>query len=124
MTLKIKNLESSISFYCGTLGMTLVHKGNTDAYLEWGDAWICLLEREKQPLSNDRYGMDHIALSISELDFFRLAKKITQQNIPFVRKPIFRGGGYSMQFLDPDGILLEYFTGTLSKRMENWNWHL
>jgi metallothiol transferase len=120
LTLRIKNLEISIAFYCDLLGMTLVHQGKKDAYLQWGEAWICLLERDNQPPLEDHYGMDHVAFSINENEFHLLKEKIAKHQISFEREPVYRGGGLSFQFRDPDGILLEYFTGTLEKRMETW----
>lgn len=48
LTLRVRNLEQSLRFYCGLLGMKLVHKGRKDVYLEWGNAWICLLERPEE----------------------------------------------------------------------------
>lgn len=120
VTLRIKHLPTSIAFYCDVLGMELIHRGRKDAYLQWGEAWICLLEREKQPLLEDQYGIDHVALTIDETELPTLAEKISNLSVPIERPLIFRGGGYSFQFRDPDGILLEFFTGTLTKRMETW----
>lgn len=120
LTLRIGNLQKSISFYCDILGMTLVHRAQTDAYLEWGSAWICLLERKEQTYSNNEFGLDHIAFTVEESDFHRLVDRIKNQGISIVREPIKRGGGFSFQFQDPDGIILELFTGSLKKRMQNW----
>jgi metallothiol transferase len=100
--------------------MKLVHRGRTDAYLEWGDAWICLLEREGKTVDRNGPGMDHVAFGIAEEDFFHAVEILRSQGVPLVREPVERGGGWSVQFLDPDGIVLELFTGTLEKRMENW----
>jgi catechol 2,3-dioxygenase-like lactoylglutathione lyase family enzyme len=61
VTLRIKHLPTSLAFYCDVLDMELIHHGHKDAYLQWGTAWICLLEREKQPLLEDQYGFDHVA---------------------------------------------------------------
>jgi metallothiol transferase len=119
LTLRVSRLQRSLPFYCDVLGMKLVHLGRTDVYLEWGSAWICLLEREGD--RNERgLGMDHVAFSIGEADLFRAVDRLKRYRIPLIREPIERGGGWSVQFADPDGIVLELFTGTLTKRMENW----
>ena len=117
LTLRIRDLNRSLPFYVGGLGMKLVHRGRKDAYLAWGDAWICLLEREGAaggPVEGP--GMDHVAFSIGEEDFWNAVKTLEEQGVAFVREPVERGGGLSVQFRDPDGILLELFTGTLAER--------
>lgn len=119
LTLRVRNLNRSLPFYCDLLGMKLVHRGRKDVYLSWGKAWICLLERsEERELGG--LGMDHVAFSIDLHGFEELVKKLDEHSVIWVRKPIKRGGGWSAQFKDPDGIVLELFTGTLEKRMENW----
>lgn len=49
--------------------------------------------------------------SIGEEDFWNAVKALEEQGVAFVREPVERGGGLSVQFRDPDGILLELFTG-------------
>jgi catechol 2,3-dioxygenase-like lactoylglutathione lyase family enzyme len=120
LTLRISDLERSLSFYTDVLGMRLVHRGRTDAYLEWGCAWICLLEREKADLPSAGAGMDHVAFSISDEDFWNAVETLRKNGVSFVREPVERGGGLSVQFRDPDGIVLELFTGSLSERMKVW----
>ncbi|MCH5585441.1 VOC family protein [Shimazuella sp. AN120528] len=120
LTLRISDLQRSLTFYCDILGMTLVHLARTDAYLEWGTAWICLLEKRDQKFPNEGLGMDHVAFTVEESDFHRLVNRMKKQGIPIVREPIKRGGGLSFQFQDPDGIVLEIFTGSLKERMKNW----
>ncbi|WP_282943454.1 VOC family protein [Paenibacillus sp. RC67] len=121
ITLKVNHLESSLAFYVDVLGMKLVHRGATDVYLEWGDAWICLLERPHDKVDRtESSGMDHLAFSIAESDFSEAVQTLQRANIPIVRGPISRGGGWSINFLDPDGTELELFTGTLADRMKVW----
>jgi metallothiol transferase len=100
--------------------MKLVHSGRSDAYLEWGSAWICLLEKKEHTYQSNVLGMDHIAFTVDESEFNELVAKIRDQNIPIVRQPVWRGGGFSFQCKDPDGIVLEFFTGSLKRRMKNW----
>ncbi|MNP72289.1 Metallothiol transferase FosB [compost metagenome] len=35
VTVNISNLANSLNFYTRILGLQLVHRGKTDAYLEW-----------------------------------------------------------------------------------------
>lgn len=120
LTLRVKQLAKSLPFYCDVLGMTLVHRGRTDVYLSWGDAWICLLEKPEEAGSPQGLGMDHVAFSISEEAFFAAVNTLREKRVPLVREPIERGGGWSVQFTDPDGLVLELFTGDLQKRMKQW----
>ncbi|WP_249866168.1 VOC family protein [Paenibacillus konkukensis] len=125
-TWRVSDLERSLRFYTAILGMKLVHRGRTDAYLEWGHAWICLLERsgawraEGADDSGVGCGLDHLAFSIAEADFPEAVHVLEQAGVSIVRGPLQRGGGWSVNFLDPDGIQLELFTGTLESRMKVW----
>ncbi|SEN55099.1 VOC family protein [Lihuaxuella thermophila] len=121
LTIRVSDLNKSLSFYCDVLGMKQVHLGRTDAYLEWGDAWICLLEKggHKQP-EESWLGVDHVAFSIREEHFAEAVQLLKENQVPVIRGPLERGGGLSIQFLDPDGTVLELFTGSLERRMKVW----
>lgn len=120
LTLRISSLQESLSFYTKILGMKLVHLGRTDAYLEWGDAWICLLEKPEDPRRSPSIGMDHVAFTVDEAGFQEAITTLERHNVPFVRPPIARGGGLSLQFLDPNGIIIELTNDSLAKRMKTW----
>ncbi|WP_035462585.1 VOC family protein [Alicyclobacillus macrosporangiidus] len=120
VTINVSNLEKSLRFYVEILGMRLVHHGRKDAYLEWGAAWICLQERPELTPQRQQIGVDHVALYI-EPDQFRAAVEVLRTaNVPIVRGPVERGGGWTVNFLDPDGTQLEFHTGTLAERMKVW----
>lgn len=121
MTIRVSNLSESLTFYREVLGMELVHQGNTDVYLSWGEVWVCLIEiKNPQKSSSHILGIDHIAFSINESDFYDAVNRLQAFQVPIIRGPIERGGGLTIQFLDPDETLLELFTGNLKKRMEVW----
>lgn len=120
VTIRVSDLDRALRFYRNVLGMKLVHLGRTDAYLEWGAAWVCLLQKDGLSPGRDRYGVDHVAFSIEERYFHEAAAALQENGVPIVRGPIARGGGLSVNFLDPDGTELELFTGTLAERMKNW----
>jgi catechol 2,3-dioxygenase-like lactoylglutathione lyase family enzyme len=120
LTLNISSLDKSIHFYENILGCKLVHKGRIDCYLEWGDAWICLQERaELAPLSH-QIRVDHIAFSLGEDEFHKAVHRLQEFSVRIVRGPLKRGGGWTINFLDPDGIQLELHTASLQKRMAEW----
>lgn len=122
VTVNVSDLSRALKFYTEILGLQLIHKGNTDAYLEWGSAWICLLEKPaySESMANS-IGVDHIAFSITE-EYFDEAVQILQANeVRIIRGPVKRGAGWSINFLDPDGLQLELHTSNLRERMEIWN---
>ncbi|WP_342546768.1 VOC family protein [Paenibacillus sp. FSL P2-0089] len=121
ITLQVRDLQASLEFYQGILGMNVRHRGRIDAYLEWGSAWICLLERmvTKEPL-DEFAGMDHVAFYIAEDDFNEAVGILQKHHVEIVRGPVQRGTGWSVNFLDPDGIQLELHTSTLDERMQVW----
>ncbi|MCZ8521472.1 MULTISPECIES: VOC family protein [Paenibacillus] len=123
LTIRVESLSRSLPFYEDVLGMKRIHLGRTDAYLAWGAAWICLVERplqEGMPHAG-AYGMDHAAFTIDGADFPQAVDTLRRAGVPIVRGPIERGGGFSVNFLDPDGTQLELFTGSLQERMKAWS---
>ncbi|MEK3862547.1 VOC family protein [Paenibacillus sp. FSL H7-0716] len=122
VTVNVSNLAKSLNFYTGVLGLELVHRGKTDAYLEWGSAWICLVEKpDYMAIADKVVGVDHIAFSIAEEHFEEAVQGLQTQNVPIIRGPIKRGIGWTVNFLDPDGIQLELHTSNLHERMSVWN---
>jgi catechol 2,3-dioxygenase-like lactoylglutathione lyase family enzyme len=121
VTMVVSNLEVSLHFYEEVLGLKKVHQGDTDAYLEWGDAWICLMERKVESGEKHRAtGVDHVAFSIAASDFDDAIDHLMQHEVSIVRGPLARGGGHVVNFLDPDGIQLELNTSDLKTRMKDW----
>ncbi|WP_340024281.1 VOC family protein [Paenibacillus sp. FSL K6-1096] len=122
ITLLVRDLQASLEFYQGILGMSLRHRGRTDAYLEWGSAWVCLVERtEAGEQPGGLAGMDHVAFYIAADDFKEAVDILNNHHVQIVRGPVQRGTGWSVNFLDPDGIQLELHTSTLDERMEVWH---
>ncbi|MCF6410989.1 VOC family protein [Pseudalkalibacillus salsuginis] len=121
ITLNVNDLDESLHFYEGILGMKRVHLGNTDAYLESGSAWICLLEKKNLGSTEAKGpGVDHFAFSINEKDFYNAVALLKEKDILIVRGPIERGGGHVVNFLDPNGIEIELNTSDLKTRMKDW----
>ncbi|EIT85996.1 glutathione transferase fosA [Fictibacillus macauensis ZFHKF-1] len=121
MTLTVSDLSRSVAFYVDVLGAKLIHQGNTDVYLEWGSVWLCLLQKANTaPLPKRSVGLDHLAFTVTEDGFHKAVTILKAKNVPIVREPVERGGGRSINFLDPDGIQLELHTGSLAKRMSVW----
>ncbi|KGX84947.1 VOC family protein [Pontibacillus marinus] len=122
ITINVKDLEVSLNFYVNVLNMTLVHQGRSDAYLEWGGAWVCLIEKPIYSGASQGYmGVDHVAFSILKKDFQDAVEHLQHEDVPIVRGPVQRGQGWSVNFLDPDGTQLELHTSNLKERMKVWN---
>ncbi|MET3729876.1 metallothiol transferase [Fictibacillus halophilus] len=122
ITIRVSNLDESIKFYVNVLGAKIVHKGNTDIYLDVGGVWLCLIEiKDAKPMDKNQVGVDHFAFTVSEEHFPKAVLMLHEQKVSFTRGPIQRGGGNTVSFTDPDGNEIEFFTGSLQKRMKNWN---
>lgn len=121
LTLHVHNLNTTLAFYTQVLGMTVRHKAKHDAYLEWGTAWICIIEKHSFE-QNDKHklGVDHIAFYIEQADFERAVSILKAHDVILVREPTQRGKGMSVNFLDPNGIEFELHTSTLDERMAVW----
>lgn len=120
VTIRVSDLSAALSFYRDRLKMDLIHHGNTDAYLEWGVAWVCLLEKKEYEHQNNGYGVDHVAFSIGEKDFYSAVKELKEADVSIEKEPVQRGTGVSFYFYDPDGTLLELHTSNLHERMRVW----
>ncbi|GGB66593.1 metallothiol transferase FosB [Fictibacillus barbaricus] len=121
VTIRVSNLRRSLEFYIDILGAKLVHKGNTDVYLDMGGTWLCLLEfKNAKPMDKEHICIDHFAFTVTEDHFPDAVKELIKHKVNITRGPIERGGGKSINFTDPDGNELEFFTGTLYQRMKNW----
>lgn len=120
VTINVSDLQQSLEFYVRTLGLKLVHQGRRDAYLEWGKAWVCLQERPEFSPVQQRLGVDHVAFYTHPDEFQAALKPLLTANVPIVRGPMERGGGWTVNFLDPDGTQLEFHTGTLAERLKVW----
>ncbi|BCB02981.1 VOC family protein [Bacillus sp. KH172YL63] len=119
LTINTKSLEKSLPFYLGILKAALIHRGRSDAYLEWGPVWICL--QEKSIPGADRDGaVDHIAFTIDEDGFWEAVRTLKENEVELIRTPVKRGKGWSVIFRAPDHIRFELHTSNLKERMDVW----
>jgi catechol 2,3-dioxygenase-like lactoylglutathione lyase family enzyme len=118
-TIYVTDLERSLRFYRDTLGMRPAYVGPGEAHLEWGSAWVCLLE-EAEPgaaVPEAAPRLDHLAFTVSERDFGAAVEVLRDAGVRIVRGPVERGG-MTVNSLDPDGT--ELHTGDLRRRVEVW----
>jgi len=113
ITLAVRDLEQSFSFYTDLLGMTPKAKWNNGAYLIVGELWFCLSCDDSIP-SKD---YSHIAFNISEENFPLLKSKLIDANVDVWKQN--ESEGESFYILDPDGHKLEIHVGNLNDRLES-----
>lgn len=78
-----------------------------------------LQERPEMSPQSQQIGVHHVALYIHPEDFHKTVEVLRRANVTIVRDPVERGG-WTVNFLDPDGTQLEFHTGTLPERMKVW----
>ncbi|MDE1176605.1 MAG: fosfomycin resistance glutathione transferase [Edaphobacter sp.] len=114
ITLAVRDLEISFSFYTDVLGLRPVAKWYKGAYLEAGTDWICLtLDESTRSGSLPEY--THLALTVDEAEFAAAMKRLQDAGAECWQQNHSEGESY--YFLDPNGHKLEIHTGTLQSRL-------
>lgn len=115
ITLSVRDIEQSFSFYTAVLGMKPLAKWPKGAYLLAGDMWLALVVDEdarKRPLSE----YSHIAFTVSPEDFTQMSQQIIQNNTILWQEN--KTEGDSLYFLDPTGHKLEIHASDLITRLQ------
>lgn len=114
ITLAVRELERSFSFYTAVVGLKPVAKWARGAYLLAGDGWICLsLDAETRRGPQPEY--THLAFSVDPAAFGDCAEAIRSRDVVLWKEN--RSEGDSLYFLDPDGHKLEIHAGDLQSRL-------
>lgn len=113
LTLAVRDLNRSIVFYAGLLGLTVRMQGPSSAYLESGTLWLALVV-DSAVRTGPLPEYTHVAFSISASDLPALAAKLTNSGVICWQNT---GRVDSFYFLDPDGHKLELHTGDLVSRL-------
>lgn len=114
----VADLEKSIAFYEQVFEATLCVKGRKLAYFDMGGIWIALNQEDvSRNLANRTY--THIAFTISEEDFVGFLERLQRLQVEILpgRDRDIRDR-QSIYFLDPDGHMFEFHTGTLVDRLD------
>ncbi|WP_193075413.1 fosfomycin resistance glutathione transferase FosK [Pseudomonas sp. FME51] len=111
ITFSVRDLSSSIEFYCDLLGMRLHVTWEAGAYLTAGDTWICLSVGEPKP-AND---YTHVAFSVGERELVELHARLKQAGVEEWKQNTSEGN--SVYLLDPNGHRIELHCGTLATRL-------
>jgi catechol 2,3-dioxygenase-like lactoylglutathione lyase family enzyme len=117
LTFSVRDLEESISFYTEVLGFELASRGDGEAHLLAGDAWVVLiLDSSVRDKTLPEYS--HVAFSVSAEDFAALDQRIRRSGAEIWQEN--RTEGDSLYFLDPNGHKLEIHTSDLEARIESY----
>jgi len=115
ITLSVKDLAESFSFYTQILQFKPVAKWSKGVYLLAGDLWICLfLDQDIRESILPEY--THIAFTIPEKDFNTMSECIKKSDANIWQEN--RTEGASLYFVDPNGHKLEIHASDLETRLK------
>ncbi|QMS86427.1 VOC family protein (plasmid) [Nostoc edaphicum CCNP1411] len=115
ITLSVRDLEKSLTFYTNVLGFRLLAKWTKGAYLSAGDIWLALILDQKvreSPIPE----YTHIGLTVSIEDFPILSQHIQQSGAKIWQEN--QSEGASLYFLDPNDHKLEIHASDLDTRIK------
>ncbi|MNK75073.1 Metallothiol transferase FosB 2 [compost metagenome] len=111
-------LDSSIKFYRDVLDARILVKGRKLAYFDLGGVWVALNE-EDVDRSNQQRTYTHIAFTIDEDDYEEILSRFEENKVQILSsRDRDEKDKRSIYFLDPDGHMFEFHTGTLSDRLD------
>lgn len=114
----VSNLERSIDFYREVFGARLLVKGRKLAYFDLNGLWIALNE-EKTDRSRIHRTYTHIAFTMEDCEYEPTLAKLESLGVEIVPgRSRDERDKKSIYFLDPDGHMFEFHTGSLQDRME------
>jgi catechol 2,3-dioxygenase-like lactoylglutathione lyase family enzyme len=114
-TFAVSNLERSLTFYTGLLGLKAIVRWNEGAYLTAGDMWISLNLDPAAPQATNNFSYTHLAFAVSPEEFPALRNKLIAHEAEEWQSN--SSPGESFYFLDPDGHKLEIHARTLPDRL-------
>ncbi|WP_068785866.1 metallothiol transferase FosB [Paenibacillus phocaensis] len=119
----VSDLDRSMMFYEQVFGAAPLVKGRKLAYFDLDGLWIAL-NQEEVPRDQQPRTYTHIAFTIDERDFEAFSNRLRDLNVEVLpgreRDPRDKK---SIYFLDPDGHMFEFHTGTLEDRLNYYKAH-
>jgi catechol 2,3-dioxygenase-like lactoylglutathione lyase family enzyme len=115
VTLAVRDLEASFTFYVESLGMRPVARWYKGAYLEAGSDWVCLsLDDATRSGSLPEY--THVAFTVEPEEFSASVERLLEAGVECWQEN--RTPGESFYFLDPNGHKLEIHVSNLRERLK------
>ncbi|WP_435921022.1 metallothiol transferase FosB [Paenibacillus sp. DYY-L-2] len=113
----VSDLNKSVSFYRQAFGAKLLAQGRALAYYDLDGLWIALNQEDTERNAGPRT-YTHIAFSIEEADWDEWIDKLNWAGAEILPgRSRDERDGKSVYFLDPDGHMFEFHTGTLADRL-------
>lgn len=114
----VSDLERSIAFYRDVFQAKLLVKGRKLAYFDLNGLWIALNEEDVDRSFSDRT-YTHIAFSMEDRDYEPTLLRLQELQVELLPgRARDRKDKKSIYFLDPDGHMFEFHTGSLNDRLE------
>ena len=118
ITLIVKNMERTASFFEKIFDAREVYASPTAKYFLIGNIWIAL--NMGKSLSERTY--NHIAFAIDDSDFDEYVDRVKNIGAEILEgRGRFDAEGRSIYFYDYDNHLFELHTGSLEKRLASYN---
>ena len=113
----VSDLDKSIKFYSEVFEAKILVKGRKLAYFDLNGLWIALNQEDGfRDSKNKTY--THIAFTVEEVNFEGIKKKLENLNVEILLgRARDEKDKNSIYFLDPDGHMFEFHTGTLQDRL-------
>ena len=108
-SIPVSDIDRSLEFYTGMLGMELLGRDGRGAYLKRGEGRIILTESDRVGVDTGiRFGVDSP---------FNTRRRLIDEEVEFVREPVHTPFGTCTSFLDPDGNVLHAIDSSADFRM-------
>lgn len=120
ITLAVKDIERSFTFYRDVLRFTSLCEGEGSAYFLVGDPkqpsclWLCL---DRDPHRPETSCNTHYAFSVASEEFKAISNRIIESETIIFKENT--SPGDSLYFLDPDGHKLEIHVGDWETRIQS-----
>ncbi|WP_342561595.1 metallothiol transferase FosB [Paenibacillus sp. FSL R7-0345] len=114
----VSDLDRSIKFYSDVFGAKILVKGRRLAYFDLNGLWIAL-NQEDVVRDRENRTYTHIAFTMDIADYEGLLNKLKSLQVEILpgRERDVRDK-HSIYFLDPDGHMFEFHTGSLQDRLD------